>query len=40
MKHRKGSAHTSYWKHKRPYGKRALNKNERKAAKHDCRKLG
>ena len=30
---RKAGAYTSYWKHKRPAGKRALHKSERKAVK-------
>jgi len=33
MKNRKGSSYTSWWKHKRPEGKRAMNKYERKEAK-------
>ncbi|MHC4297996.1 MAG: hypothetical protein ACYS7Y_11895 [Planctomycetota bacterium] len=35
---RKASSHTSYWKHKRPAGKRALNKSARQIAKQKIEK--
>lgn len=35
---RKAASYTSYWKHKRPAGKRAINKSARKVAKQNIEK--